>query len=74
MRHVNSVPLFVSPVHLRKEFYHVRSCRFVHRIPGSRPLCAGASEPILQNLKLLFMLQRTFRLNQFAILNLVTRR
>lgn len=26
------------------------------------------------NLKLLFMLQRTFRCNQFAILNLVTRR
>lgn len=29
---------------------------------------------ILTNLKLLFMLQQTFRCNQFAILNLVTRR
>jgi hypothetical protein len=72
-RRVNCVPLYTSPVLPSKEFHHVRLCLLVHCLPGERRAYGGASALILGNLKLLFMLQRPFRCNQFDILNIVAR-
>ena len=64
-----------SPVLLHETRLPVRSMRTRQRtILTFGPTLHRASALIATNLKLLFMLQRTFRRNQFAILNLVTRR